>query len=83
MMEVIISTNVNKSLYVTYISTTPFVRLRNGWIRLSGCLGKYIMYTISIIHIESACKQKLSNKNMEISIVLSCKKYAKDVKFKR
>ena len=44
MIAIIISTNVNKSSYVTYISTTPFARLRNGWIRPPSCLGKYIIF---------------------------------------
>ena len=44
MIATIISTNVNKLSYVTYISTTPSARLRNEWKAVPpSCLGKYII----------------------------------------
>ena len=46
MIAAIISTNVNKLSYVTYISTTPFARLRNGWIRPPSCLVKYTIFRV-------------------------------------
>ena len=57
----IINTNVNKLSYVTYISTTPFARPRNGWIRSPSCLAKYIISRYKIRIYESGVSKLYIN----------------------